>query len=107
MKMKLDLELAKEVKALVALAFCNGPIEELHAGSPCPACSGKAEISHISDEEMKNLMKSAVNALYRFLWLRNHDPRSYEEQMVFGRRYSAHWDDPEISQATVSGARHE
>jgi len=40
MKMTLELELAREVKALVALAFRNGPIEELHAGSPCPACSG-------------------------------------------------------------------
>ena len=105
MKMTVDLELAKEVKALVALAFRNGPIEELHAGNPCPACSGKAEISHISDEEMKNLMKSAVIALYRLLWLRDHDRQSYEKQIAFGHRYTAHWDDPEISQATNSEAR--
>ena len=41
MKMTLDPDLAVEAKALVALAFRNGPIEDLHAGRPCPACSGK------------------------------------------------------------------
>ena len=28
----LDAELAKEAKAIVALAFRNGPIEDVHAG---------------------------------------------------------------------------
>ena len=50
MKMTLDPELAQEAKALVALAFRNGPIEDLHAGTRCPQCSGKAEVSHISEE---------------------------------------------------------
>jgi hypothetical protein len=63
MKMTLDPNLAMEAKALVALAFRNGPIEDLHAGRPCPACSGQPGISHITDEEMKGLMKSAVDAL--------------------------------------------
>jgi len=30
-------ELARESKALVALAFRNGPIEDMHAGETCPA----------------------------------------------------------------------
>ena len=34
MKMKLDHDLAMEAKAIVALAFRNGPIENLHAGKP-------------------------------------------------------------------------
>jgi hypothetical protein len=76
MKMSLDPDLAVEAKALVALAFRNGPIENLHAGKPCPACSGLPGISHITDEEMKGLMKSAVDAIYRLLWLREHDKRS-------------------------------
>ncbi len=80
MKMTLDPGLATEAEALVALVFRNGPIEALHAGRPCPQCSCNAEVSHISDEEMKHLMKSAVGALYRLLWLREHDPRSYDEQ---------------------------
>jgi hypothetical protein len=96
MKLTFDPKLASEAKALVALAFRNGPIENLHAGRQCPACSGNAEISHINDEEMKGLMKSAVNALYRLLWLREYDPRSYDEQLALGRRYTLHWDDPEL-----------
>jgi hypothetical protein len=49
MKMTLDLDLAMEAKALVALAFCNGSIENLHAGMP----------------------------LYRLLWQRDYDPAAY------------------------------
>jgi hypothetical protein len=67
MKMKLDTELAVEAKALVALAFRNGPIEDLHAGRPCTVCSGNREISHITDEEIKAIMKSAVNTIYRLV----------------------------------------
>lgn len=96
MKPTLDPELATEAKALVALAFRNGPIENLHAGRPCPVCSGSTEFSHISDEQMKGLMKSAVDALYRLLWLREYDSRSYEEKLALGRRYTLHWDDPEL-----------
>ena len=60
MKMTLDSDLAPEAKALVALAFRNGPIEDIHAGRPCEICNGRPEFSHISDHEMKTLMKSAV-----------------------------------------------
>jgi hypothetical protein len=35
-KMTLDSELAAEAKSLVALAFRNGPIEDVHAGKECP-----------------------------------------------------------------------
>jgi hypothetical protein len=37
-KMKLDPELAAETKSIVALAFRNGPIEDVHAGKECPTC---------------------------------------------------------------------
>ena len=104
MKIALDPELASETKSLVALVFRNGPIENLHAGRPCPACGGSAEISHITDEEMKGLMKSAVNALYRLLWLREYDPRSYDEQLALGRRYTLHWDDPELKKSVGRGS---
>jgi len=96
MKMTLDLDLAAEAKAMVALAFRNGPIEDLHAGRPCTVCSGNREISHISDEEMKTIMKSAVNTLYRLLWQRDCDPVAYNENLALGRRYTMHWDDPEL-----------
>ena len=31
--------LAREAKAIVALAFRNGPIEKIHAGKECPTCA--------------------------------------------------------------------
>ena len=105
MKMTLDPELASEAKPLVALAFRNGPIETLHAGRQCPQCNGNAEISHISDVEMKRLMKSAVDALYRLLWLREHDRQSYDEHLALGRRYTSHWDDPELKEPVWKGSR--
>ena len=74
--MKLDPSLATEAKALVALAFRNGPIEDLHAGGPCVACNGNRAISHISDEEVKGIMKAAVNKLYSLLWQRENDRES-------------------------------
>jgi hypothetical protein len=105
MKMTLDPDLANEAKALVALAFRNGPIEDLHAGRTCPACNGNTEISHISDEEMKRLMKSAVTALYRLLWQREYDPAHYSENLALGRRYTLHWDDPELKKPLREGPR--
>ena len=41
-------------------------------------------------------MKSAVDALYRLLWLREHDTRSYNENLALGRRYTIDWDDPAL-----------
>ena len=104
MKMMLDPDLAEEAKALVALAFRNGPIEDLHAGRPCAVCSGNQEISHISDEEMKAIMKSAVNNLYRLLWQRDYDPMAYQENLALGRRDTLHWDDPELKKSMRKGS---
>jgi hypothetical protein len=81
MKITLEHGLTVEAKALVALAFRNSPIEDLHAGRPCTDCDGNREICHISDEEMKAIMKSAVNALYRLLWQSNCDPDAYNKNL--------------------------
>ena len=88
-------DLVREAKAIVALAFRNGPIEELHAGQPCPACDGKDGYSRISDAEMKSIMESAVNRVYALLQLKASDPAEYAKQIAFGERYTAKWDDPE------------
>ena len=95
MKITLGPELAVEAKALVALAFRNGPIEDLHAGRPCAACNGNPEISHISDEEMKKIMKAAVNKVYSLLWQRENDSEAYGKSLVLGARYTQRWEDPE------------
>jgi hypothetical protein len=105
MKMTLDLDLATEAKALVALAFRNGPLENLHAGTPCAVCSGRPDVSHISDEEMNAVMKSAVNALYRLLWQRDYDPTAYSENLALGRRYTTHWDAPELKKTMRGGSK--
>ena len=96
MTAKIDPFLAREAKALTALAFRNGPIEGLHAGKPCTACSGRAEFSRISDEEMKQIMKAAVDTMYRLLWQREHDPVAFEKSLTLGDRYTQRWDDPVI-----------
>ena len=70
--------IAREAKAIVALAFRNGPIENLHAGYPCPTCSEEPDYSRISDSEMKTIMKCAVNRMYSLLRLKNRKPADFE-----------------------------
>jgi hypothetical protein len=101
--MTLDPLLAAETKAMVALAFRNGPIEALHAGKQCAACAGRQGTSHISDEEMKTIMKSAVDTLYRLLWQRENDPKAYLEKLALGERYTLRWDDPELKEPQRRG----
>ena len=93
-KMTLDQELATEAKSLVALAFRNGPIEDVHAGKECPTCAGKSEYSHITQAEMKNIMKQAVDTVYKLLWLKQNDPEKYEATLEFGKRYTRFWNEP-------------
>ncbi len=100
MEMTLDHALAIETKAMVALAFRNGPIEALHAGKPCAVCGGNSAVSHISDENMKAMMKAAVNTLYRLLWQRTNDPEAYIENLALGKQYTNQWDDPELKNPT-------
>ena len=88
-------DLIREAKAIVVLAFRNGPIEDLHAGQTCPTCNGKSGYSRISDAEMKHIMKHAVNRVYWLLRLKADDPDKYEQQMAYGERSTLTWDDPE------------
>ena len=93
-KMTLDPELAAEAKSIVALAFRNGPIEDVHAGKECPNCAGKTEYSHITQAEMKNIMKQAVDTVYKLLWLKQNDPEKYDRTIEFGNRYTRLWEEP-------------
>jgi len=86
--------IAVEAKALVALAFRNGPVEDLHAGKTCPTCHGQPGYSRITDEEMKRIMKSAVDQLYRLRCLKVEDARMYESEIGSGEAYTAGWDEP-------------
>jgi hypothetical protein len=93
-----DPKLAAETKSLVALASRNGPIEDIHAGKECPLCAGKPEYSHITQGEMKNIMKAAVDALYNLLRLKENDPEKYAKSLEYGNQSTRSWDDPSASQ---------
>ena len=94
-KSSIDPVLDLEAKMIVALALRNGPIEDLHAGKTCPTCSVESGYSRISDEEMKEIMKAAVNSVYSLLWKKDNDSEAYVKSLVLGARYIQHWDDPE------------
>ena len=89
-----DPQLAREAKAIVALAFRNGPIESAHAGKLCPTCSTGPGYSRITDDEMKAIMTSAVDRVYALLRLKKDDPDGYARQIAFGARYVTKWDEP-------------
>jgi hypothetical protein len=95
-RLAIDPLLAKEAKSIVAHAFRNGPIEDIHAGIDCPRCAGKQKYSHITDDEMKLLNKTAVNRVYTLLWLRTHEPEKYKAVVELGALFASGWDDPEF-----------
>jgi hypothetical protein len=88
---------AREAKALVALAFRNGPIEDVHAGKTCPTCHGNAQYSHITESEMRQIMKAAVDQVFTFLVLKEHDPKAYQALLSLGERYTTAWDEPVLT----------
>jgi hypothetical protein len=88
--------LAREAKAIVALAFRNGPIEDIHAGRLCPTCSGQAGYSRITDAEMKLIMTNAVDQVYALLVLKIESPEEYESRIRLGERYTVKWDEPRV-----------
>ena len=90
-------DLAREAKAIVALVLRNGPIETVHAGKACPTCSAGPEYSRITQDEMKSIMKAAVDRMYALLRLKGSDPDGYAKQIAFGARYVTQWDEPEDS----------
>lgn len=91
-----DKQRRELAKTVVAAAFRNGEIENVHAGKTCPTCYGKSEFSHISQAEMKSIMKDAVNRMYSlFYWLEN-DREKLFEVLNFHGNMTAKWDDPEI-----------
>lgn len=92
---KISRRITVEAKALVYLAFRTGPIESVHGGKICPTCDGHPEYRHITDSEMKEIMKAAVNMLATLLELRSSDLAEYERQIVHAMRFVEHWDSPE------------
>lgn len=97
---------AQEAKSIVATAFRNGPIEDVHAGENCPTCSRNPEYSGITDEEMKTIMKTAVNRIYTLLQLKQNDPQGYDQLIRFGALYTHAWDEPAVDETTQEAVSH-
>jgi hypothetical protein len=93
-QIELNPRLAAEAKAIVALAFRNGPMEDIHAGESCPTCCSDPSYSRISDKEIKLIMKNAVDRVYSLLWMKQNKPIAYAASLELGCRYSTAWDDP-------------
>jgi len=82
--MKIDsplFTLEEEAKALVRLCFRDGPIEDIHADG------------RISQQEMKEIMKHAVNMMYHFLKIKEACPEVYAAYIKFFA--PPYWDDPD------------
>ena len=73
--------LRDEANAIVAYAFRNGPIEDLHAGEPSQLLEDP-RLSRITDDEMKNLMLNACEAVEQFLQEKEADPDVYQLKMI-------------------------
>lgn len=106
-------------KALVLSCFRNTFLEELHCGttpsskagdysdvkvvSPYGELSwveieGRKKVSRISDEEMKILMKEAVNNMYTMLT--NLSYENYQKKIEFGLKRTdvcPEWDSPKLN----------
>ncbi len=84
--------LRDEANAIVAIAFRNGPIEDLHAGKWSELLSN-LELSRITDDEMKTLMVNASEQVAKLLKLKEVAPQEYYRQMLsFNRMYCRRWE---------------
>ena len=86
------------------MAFRNGPIENIHAGhSSCSMCG--ASHSRISDQEMREIMKFAVDRAATLMMLRENNVDQYEKLVMRALDYVQRWDDPVLVQGYLSVAR--
>lgn len=84
--------LRDEANAIVAMAFRNGPLEDLHAGKWSELLDDP-ELSRISDEEMKTLMIFACERVVELLRMKETDPDEYYlEMMSYGWRFCRRWE---------------
>jgi hypothetical protein len=69
--------LRDEANAIVAWAFRNGPLEDLHAGQHSDLLNDD-KYSRITNEEMKQLMINACEQVEMLLRLKQDDPEEYD-----------------------------
>ena len=80
-----------EANAIVAYAFRNGPLEDLHAGEYSPLVED-ASLSRITDEEMKALMINACDHVEKLLRMKEDDPGEYRRFIAsYNFRFCRGW----------------
>jgi len=86
------LTIRDEANALVACAFRNGPLEDLHAGKHSELIADKS-LSRITDEEMKALMINACQKMEELLRLKESNPGEYYTFIAqYAWRYCRRWE---------------
>ncbi len=86
-----DFTIRDEANALTALAFRNGFLEDLHAGTLSPLLDDPKN-SRITDEEMRRLMIEASEKLGQMLELKQNDPARYDAMIRdYHDRYCRKW----------------
>jgi hypothetical protein len=81
-----------EANSLVAWAFRNGPLEDLHAGRYSPLLED-SNLSRITNDEMKALMLNACRKMAELLELKARDPREYERRIKnYNHLYCREWE---------------
>jgi len=84
--------LRDEANAIVACAFRNGPIEDLHAGNPSELLENP-ELSRITDDEMKRIMVNACQCVERLLREKQEDPGAYYQRILeYNLKYCRKWE---------------
>jgi hypothetical protein len=101
---------ARLAKALAVLCVRNTCLEDVHAGEAVVSKAGDYsdvkvvtpereipwnEVSRISQQEMKTLMKQVVDKLYTVL-MSLEDEEAMDVVFRRGHDYTHHWDDPEF-----------
>lgn len=77
---------------IVAYAFRNGPIEDLHAGNPSELLENP-ELSRITDHEMKKIMVNACQCVERLLREKQENPGAYYQQILeYNLKYCRKWE---------------
>jgi hypothetical protein len=103
----------KFAKAITLLSFRNGAIENIHAGKSPRSESGDfsdvkvvtpygeipwAEVSRITDAEMKIIMQEAVNRAYTILLAMHEGDADLLEGLIkYSDLQTGHWDEPKKS----------
>ncbi|MCG8586255.1 MAG: hypothetical protein MI757_16230 [Pirellulales bacterium] len=83
--------LRDEANAIVAKAFRNGPLEDLHAGEHSELLDDD-RYSRITDAEMKRLMVNACEQVEALLRLKQESPKQYEfEVKAYAAMYCRGW----------------